>query len=93
MNKTSIEWTDYTSNPLFATRKGNARKGHRCLKVSAAWVRCHADLALATTFWYWDGLAANVFPPQRGRGRVARMEGCVQPRQPEVGRARSSLRR
>jgi protein gp37 len=42
MNKTSIEWTDYTSNPIrFITRDG--RMGWACEKVSRGCSGCYAE--------------------------------------------------
>lgn len=42
MNKTSIEWTDYTSN-LIRYRDPEGRTVHGCIKVSAGCANCYAS--------------------------------------------------
>ena len=42
MNKTSIEWTDYTSN-LIRYRDPEGRGVHGCIKVSAGCANCYAS--------------------------------------------------
>jgi protein gp37 len=42
MNKTSIEWTDYTSN-LIRYRDPEGRSVHGCIKVSAGCANCYAS--------------------------------------------------
>jgi protein gp37 len=41
MNKTAIEWTDFTSNPIRA-RRGD-RTGHYCEKISPGCAHCYAS--------------------------------------------------
>jgi len=41
--KTSIPWTDYTSNPVRAARKDNGKRGHACVKVSEECDHCYAE--------------------------------------------------
>jgi protein gp37 len=43
MNKTKIEWTDYTSNPIKAERISDGKRGHYCTKVSAGRLNCYAE--------------------------------------------------
>lgn len=42
MNKTSIEWTDYTSN-LIKYRDPEGRTVHGCIKVSPGCANCYAS--------------------------------------------------
>jgi len=42
VNKTSIEWTDYTSN-LIRYRDPEGRSVHGCIKVSAGCANCYAS--------------------------------------------------
>ena len=42
MNKTSIEWTDYTTN-LIRYRDPEGRSVHGCIKVSAGCANCYAS--------------------------------------------------
>ena len=41
--KTTIPWTDYTSNPVRAERKDNGKRGHACIKVSEECEHCYAE--------------------------------------------------
>ena len=43
MNKTAIEWTDYTSNPLRARNIETGKPGHFCEKVSPGCAHCYAS--------------------------------------------------
>lgn len=42
-DKSLIEWTDATWNPIRARNKTNGRVGHFCTKVSAACTHCYAE--------------------------------------------------
>ena len=41
MNKTSIEWTDFSSNPIYATSGG--KRGWFCEKVTPGCAHCYAE--------------------------------------------------
>lgn len=41
--KTSIEWTDYSSNPIKFQHKETGKRGHACVKVSPACKHCYAE--------------------------------------------------
>lgn len=41
--KSPIEWTDYTSNPIYVTRKDNGKRGWHCDKPSAGCGHCYAE--------------------------------------------------
>lgn len=45
MNKTSIEWTDISANPIRARRKDNKQRvpGHFCQKISAGCANCYSS--------------------------------------------------
>ena len=43
MNKTQIEWTDFTSNPLRAINKATGKSGHFCEMVSQGCRHCYAS--------------------------------------------------
>lgn len=43
MQRSTIEWTDYTSNPLRARRIATGKTGHHCVKVSAECACCYAE--------------------------------------------------
>lgn len=42
-NKTSIEWTDYTSNPIYAINTATGKRGHHCVHVNTLCVHCYAE--------------------------------------------------
>ncbi len=42
-NKTPIEWTDYTSNPIYVTTKDSGKRGWHCDKPSAGCGHCYAE--------------------------------------------------
>ena len=41
--KTAIQWTDYTSNPIRARHKVTGKVGHACIKVSDGCKNCYAE--------------------------------------------------
>lgn len=43
MNKTSIEWTDYTWNPIHARRKNGGKTGNFCTRISPGCLNCYAS--------------------------------------------------
>lgn len=43
MNKTSISWTDYTSNPIRARNLETGKTGHFCIRVSEGCKNCYAS--------------------------------------------------
>jgi protein gp37 len=43
MSKTTIEWTDYSWNPLVAVRNDDGKVGFHCEKVSPACTHCYAE--------------------------------------------------
>lgn len=43
MNKTSISWTDYTSNPIRARNIETGKAGHFCERVSPGCAHCYAS--------------------------------------------------
>lgn len=43
MNKTLIEWTDFSVNPIRARHKITGRVGHMCLKISPGCAHCYAS--------------------------------------------------
>ena len=43
MNKTSIEWCDYSVNPVRARDKVTGKVGHHCEKVSAGCQNCTVE--------------------------------------------------
>jgi hypothetical protein len=42
MNKTPIEWTDLTANPLRARNRRTGKRGHHCEKISQGCAHCYA---------------------------------------------------
>lgn len=42
MTKTSIEWTDYSWNPIRARRKSDGKRGHYCQRISPGCKNCYA---------------------------------------------------
>ncbi len=44
MNKTKIEWTDYTSNPIRAERISDGKRGHYCTKVGDGCLHCYSEV-------------------------------------------------
>lgn len=51
MNKTPIEWTDFTSNPIYAIRKDTGKRGHFCTHVSPGCTNCYSE--------QWNGWRGN----------------------------------
>ena len=43
MNKTTIEWTDYTANPIRAKRISDGKRGHACVMVSPGCDHCYSE--------------------------------------------------
>ena len=43
MNKTSIEWCDMSSNPLYVVDKETGKRGWFCEKVSPGCAHCYAS--------------------------------------------------
>ena len=43
MNKTSIEWTDFSSNPLYVVDRETGKRGWFCEKVSPGCANCYAS--------------------------------------------------
>ena len=43
MQKTKIGWCDYTSNPLYVTRKSDGKRGWACTRVSPGCQHCHSE--------------------------------------------------
>lgn len=43
MNKTGIEWTDYSSNPIYAVSRETGVRGHHCVKVSPGCAHRYAE--------------------------------------------------
>ena len=67
MNKTSIEWTDYTSN-LIRYRDPEGRSVHGCIKVSAGCANCYASA------WSARGLTG-----ERGGAFTAKRQATLTP--------------
>ncbi len=67
MNKTSIEWTDYTSN-LIRYRDPEGRSVHGCIKVSAGCANCYASA------WSARGLTG-----ERGWAFTAKRQASLEP--------------
>jgi protein gp37 len=42
MNKTSIEWTEFTWNPIHARRKSDGKVGNFCTRISPGCTHCYA---------------------------------------------------
>ena len=42
-NRTSISWTDRTSNPIYAVDKETGKRGWFCTKVSEGCGNCYAE--------------------------------------------------
>lgn len=68
MNKTSIAWTDYTSNPLRAENPANGHDGHYCEKVGPGCANCYASAQNARGAYPRSstGIAYPANPPLRG---------------------------
>ncbi len=43
MNKTGIEWTDYSWNPIHARRKNGGKTGNFCTRISPGCLHCYAS--------------------------------------------------
>jgi protein gp37 len=43
MNKTSIQWCDYSSNPIKARRLSDGKQGHACTHVSSGCTNCYSE--------------------------------------------------
>lgn len=43
MNKTAIEWTDYSSNPVYAIDTATGKRGWHCTKASPGCAHCYAE--------------------------------------------------
>lgn len=43
MNKTTIEWTDFTWNPIHARRKNGGKTGNFCTRISPGCLHCYAS--------------------------------------------------
>ena len=74
MNKTSIEWTDYTSNPLRARNIETGKAGHFCERVSPGCAHCYAS--------EWNekryGTGVSFLPANRGRIETYLVEAELQ---------------
>lgn len=57
MNKTPIEWTDFSSNPIYAVDCESGKRGHHCVKVSAGCAHCYAEKLNMTARFGGTGLA------------------------------------
>lgn len=57
MNKTTIEWTDFSSNPIYAVDRESGTRGHHCVKVSAGCAHCYAEKLNMTARFGGTGLA------------------------------------
>lgn len=42
-NKTKIEWTDITANPIHLIKEDGSHSGHWCRKISSGCTRCYAE--------------------------------------------------
>lgn len=42
-NKSDIEWTDYTSNPVYAVNNETGKRGHHCVHKNPLCERCYAE--------------------------------------------------
>jgi protein gp37 len=42
-NKTPIQWTDYSSNPIYAVARDSGKRGWHCSKVSSGCAHCYAE--------------------------------------------------
>src|ERR1041385_5119426 len=42
-NKSSIEWTDYTSNPIYAINIATGKRGHHCVHKNPLCEKCYAE--------------------------------------------------
>lgn len=65
MNKTSIEWTDWTSNPIRAINKATGKAGHFCEKVSPGCAHCYASTMNESARFIGTGL--EFLPANRER--------------------------
>ena len=43
MQRTPIEWCDYSSNPIYAVRKDTGKRGWACTRVSSGCQHCYAE--------------------------------------------------
>src|SRR3990167_9127804 len=43
MNRTSIEWTDFSSNPIYAVDRETGKRGWFCEKISPGCSSCYAS--------------------------------------------------
>ena len=43
MNQTSISWTDFSSNPIYAINKETGKRGWSCTRVSEGCQHCYAE--------------------------------------------------
>lgn len=64
MGKTSIEWTDYSINPIRARRRDGGGGGHWCVKISPGCAHCYASATQPRLGMYefTAGNAAKVEP-------------------------------
>jgi protein gp37 len=43
MQKSPIEWTDYTSNPIYAINIETGKRGHHCVHANELCIHCYAE--------------------------------------------------
>jgi protein gp37 len=55
--RTGIEWTDLSSNPIRAVRKSDGKRGHACVHASPGCVHCYSE---RWNGWRGTGLKFNV---------------------------------
>ena len=65
MNKTPIEWADYSSNPIRAENPATGHRGHYCEKVSPGCHRCYASTQNGAGHYPMSstGVAYPAYPP------------------------------
>lgn len=62
-NKTLIEWTDYSSNPFYVTRKSDGKRGWHCVHKSDGCRNCYSETLntrFGTGLAYKQGHAADL---------------------------------
>lgn len=75
MGKTSIAWTDESSNPIRFERDDNGAKGWQCVKVSPGCKNCYAEsLNLSSRIAYGTKLPYTVASLRKGKFFVVEKE-------------------
>lgn len=56
MQLSPIEWTDFTSNPIYAVNKATGKRGHFCVKISPGCAFCYAAAINTSARGFGNGL-------------------------------------